>query len=171
MTTGEPLVVRGWMKPLPTLTKPLRSVDIATHEPAEALRERTDSSTVPRPAWSERRWSRSCSPTPTGGSSAATTSTTCEPRSSAYEQRIDRRSRMTGARLTRTPGLTRRLVPADTSACARGCARTPSHAVALRSESPVVAWLGLSSWEWTDYDSEARPAIDALLAGHISAAS
>ena len=47
MTTGEPLVVRGYMKPLPTLTKPLRSVDIATHEPAEALRERTDSCTVP----------------------------------------------------------------------------------------------------------------------------
>lgn len=47
MTTGEPLVVRGWMKPLPTLTKPLRSVDIATHEPADALRERTDSCTVP----------------------------------------------------------------------------------------------------------------------------
>src|SRR5947209_11200789 len=47
MTTGEPLVVRGFMKPLPTLTKPLRSVDIATHEPAEALRERTDSCTVP----------------------------------------------------------------------------------------------------------------------------
>jgi chorismate synthase len=47
MTTGDPLVVRGWMKPLPTLTKPLRSVDIATHEPAEALRERTDSCTVP----------------------------------------------------------------------------------------------------------------------------
>ena len=47
MTTGEPLVVRAWMKPLPTLTKPLRSVDIATHQPAEALRERTDSSTVP----------------------------------------------------------------------------------------------------------------------------
>jgi chorismate synthase len=47
MTTGQPLVVRAWMKPLPTLTKPLRSVDIATHEPTEALRERTDSSTVP----------------------------------------------------------------------------------------------------------------------------
>jgi chorismate synthase len=47
MTTGDPLVVRGFMKPLPTLTKPLRSVDIATHEPAEALRERTDSCTVP----------------------------------------------------------------------------------------------------------------------------
>ncbi len=47
MTTGEPLVARGAMKPLPTLTKPLRSVDIATHQPAEALRERTDSCTVP----------------------------------------------------------------------------------------------------------------------------
>ena len=47
MTTGEPLTVRGAMKPLPTLTKPLRSVDISTREPAEALRERTDSCTVP----------------------------------------------------------------------------------------------------------------------------
>jgi chorismate synthase len=47
MTTGEPLVVRAWMKPLPTLTKPLRSVDTETHQPAEALRERTDSTTVP----------------------------------------------------------------------------------------------------------------------------
>ena len=47
MTTGEPLIVRCAMKPLPTLTKPLRSVDIATHEPAQALRERTDSCTVP----------------------------------------------------------------------------------------------------------------------------
>jgi chorismate synthase len=47
MSTGEPLIVRGAMKPLPTLTKPLRSVDIATREPAEALRERTDSCTVP----------------------------------------------------------------------------------------------------------------------------
>jgi len=47
MTTGLPLIVRGAMKPLPTLTKPLRSVDTATHEPAQALRERTDSCTVP----------------------------------------------------------------------------------------------------------------------------
>jgi chorismate synthase len=47
MTTGDPLIVRGSMKPLPTLTKPLRSVDIATHQAAEALRERTDSCTVP----------------------------------------------------------------------------------------------------------------------------
>jgi chorismate synthase len=47
MTTGEPLVVRAAAKPLPTLTKPLRTVDIASHEPAQALRERTDSAVVP----------------------------------------------------------------------------------------------------------------------------
>ena len=47
MTNGEPLVARAAMKPLPTLTKPLRSVDIDTKLPAEALRERTDSCTVP----------------------------------------------------------------------------------------------------------------------------
>jgi chorismate synthase len=47
MTDGCPLIVRGAMKPLSTLTKPLRSVDVETHAPAEALRERTDSCTVP----------------------------------------------------------------------------------------------------------------------------
>jgi chorismate synthase len=47
MTTGDPLITSAAMKPLPTLTKPLRSVDIATKEPAQALRERTDSCTVP----------------------------------------------------------------------------------------------------------------------------
>ncbi len=47
MTTGDPVIVRGAMKPLPTLTKPLRSVDLSTKEPAQALRERTDSCTVP----------------------------------------------------------------------------------------------------------------------------
>jgi chorismate synthase len=47
MTNGDPLVVVGAMKPLPTLTKPLRSVDTETKEPAQALRERTDSCTVP----------------------------------------------------------------------------------------------------------------------------
>jgi chorismate synthase len=47
MTNGSRLVVRASMKPLPTLTKPLRSVDISTREPADALRERTDSCTVP----------------------------------------------------------------------------------------------------------------------------
>jgi chorismate synthase len=47
MTTGDPIVVQVGMKPLPTLTKPLRSVDIESKEPAQALRERTDSCTVP----------------------------------------------------------------------------------------------------------------------------
>jgi chorismate synthase len=47
MTNGETLIAAAAMKPLPTLTKPLRSVDIATLAPAQALRERTDSCTVP----------------------------------------------------------------------------------------------------------------------------
>jgi chorismate synthase len=47
MTNGEPLVVRGALKPISTLTKPLRSVDTETKEPAQALRERTDSTVVP----------------------------------------------------------------------------------------------------------------------------
>lgn len=47
MTTGDPVVVTAAMKPLPTLTKPLRSIDLESKEPAQALRERTDSCTVP----------------------------------------------------------------------------------------------------------------------------
>ena len=42
VTNGEPLVVRAAMKPLPTLMRPLRSVDLATGEPADALVERSD---------------------------------------------------------------------------------------------------------------------------------
>lgn len=47
MTNGEPLVVKGAIKPISTLTKPLRSVDTKTKEPAQAMRERTDSTVVP----------------------------------------------------------------------------------------------------------------------------
>ena len=47
MTNGEPLVVKGAIKPISTLTKPLRSVDTETKEPAQAMRERTDSTVVP----------------------------------------------------------------------------------------------------------------------------
>ena len=47
MTNGMPLVVKGALKPISTLTKPLRSVDTKTKEPAQAMRERTDSTVVP----------------------------------------------------------------------------------------------------------------------------
>jgi chorismate synthase len=50
MTTGQPLSVRAAIKPISTLTKPLRSVDTSTGEPAQALRERTDSTVVPAAA-------------------------------------------------------------------------------------------------------------------------
>lgn len=42
ITNGEPVVVRAAMKPLSTLMRPLRSVDLATGEPGEALVERSD---------------------------------------------------------------------------------------------------------------------------------
>jgi chorismate synthase len=50
MTTGMPIVVRGVMKPIPTLYKPLMSVDIDTKEPFSATVERSDSCAVPAAA-------------------------------------------------------------------------------------------------------------------------
>lgn len=47
MTTGMPIVVRGVMKPIPTLYKPLQSIDIDTKEPFTASIERSDSCAVP----------------------------------------------------------------------------------------------------------------------------
>ncbi len=50
MTNGEPVVVRVAMKPIPTLMRPLASVDIATHEPIDASTERSDVCAVPAAA-------------------------------------------------------------------------------------------------------------------------
>ena len=50
MTNGLPLSVRAAIKPISTLTKPLRSVDTESKKPAQALRERTDSTVVPAAA-------------------------------------------------------------------------------------------------------------------------
>lgn len=47
MTNGEPLIVKGAMKPIPTLYKPLNSVDIDTKDPFEATIERSDTCAVP----------------------------------------------------------------------------------------------------------------------------
>ncbi|MDH6369620.1 chorismate synthase [Paenibacillus sp. VTT E-133280] len=47
MTNGMPVVVRGVMKPIPTLYKPLQSVDIDTKEPFTAQVERSDACAVP----------------------------------------------------------------------------------------------------------------------------
>jgi chorismate synthase len=46
MSNGEEIVVRAAMKPLPTLMRPLRSADLETGEPAEALVERSDVAAV-----------------------------------------------------------------------------------------------------------------------------
>jgi chorismate synthase len=47
MTTGEPLVVRVAMKPISTLMSPLRTVNLATGEAANAQSERSDVTAVP----------------------------------------------------------------------------------------------------------------------------
>jgi chorismate synthase len=46
VSNGEPIVVRAAMKPLPTLMKPLASVDLRSGEPAQALVERSDTAAV-----------------------------------------------------------------------------------------------------------------------------
>jgi chorismate synthase len=50
MTNGEPVVVRAAMKPIPTLMRPLATVDIDTRGPVEAATERSDVCAVPAAA-------------------------------------------------------------------------------------------------------------------------
>jgi chorismate synthase len=47
MSNGQPIVVRAAMKPIPTTLTPLRSVDLATGEPAETQYQRSDVCAVP----------------------------------------------------------------------------------------------------------------------------
>lgn len=50
MSNGEPIVLRAAMKPIPTLARPLGSVDLKTKQPFLAQKERTDSCAVPAAA-------------------------------------------------------------------------------------------------------------------------
>ncbi len=50
MTNGEPVVLAAAMKPISTIAKPLRTVDLSTREPARAFKERADSCAVPAAA-------------------------------------------------------------------------------------------------------------------------
>lgn len=50
MTNGEPVVLRAAMKPIPTVSTPLRTIDIATGGPAQAHKERHDTCAVPSAA-------------------------------------------------------------------------------------------------------------------------
>ncbi|HXE15487.1 MAG TPA: chorismate synthase [Bryobacteraceae bacterium] len=47
MTNGQDLIVRGFLKPISTLRRPLESVDLPTREPASAAYERSDVAVVP----------------------------------------------------------------------------------------------------------------------------
>ncbi len=48
MTTGQPLRLKVAMKPISSLPRPLATVDLDTHEPAEAITQRSDACAVPR---------------------------------------------------------------------------------------------------------------------------
>jgi chorismate synthase len=50
MTNGEPVVVAAAMKPISTIAKALRTVDLSTGEPARAFKERADTCAVPAAA-------------------------------------------------------------------------------------------------------------------------
>jgi chorismate synthase len=50
MTNGEPVVVSAAMKPISTIARALRTVDLATGEPTRAFKERADSCAVPAAA-------------------------------------------------------------------------------------------------------------------------
>jgi chorismate synthase len=50
MTNGAPLIVRGAMKPIPTLYQPLQTVDLRTKQPYAAVVERSDVCAVPAAA-------------------------------------------------------------------------------------------------------------------------
>ena len=50
MTNGEPVVVAAAMKPISTIAKALRTVDLETGEPTRAFKERADSCAVPAAA-------------------------------------------------------------------------------------------------------------------------
>ncbi|CAA9451852.1 MAG: Chorismate synthase [uncultured Rubrobacteraceae bacterium] len=50
MTNGEPVVVAAAMKPISTIAKALRTVDLSTYEPSRAFRERADTAAVPAAA-------------------------------------------------------------------------------------------------------------------------
>ncbi len=50
MTNGEPVVLAAAMKPISTIAKALRTVDLSTYEPARAFKERADTCAVPAAA-------------------------------------------------------------------------------------------------------------------------
>lgn len=72
MTNGEDIVIRAVMKPIPTLMKPLHSVDIEKKRPCSPRRSAATSAPCPPPLSSARRWRPSCSPKPSSRSLTAT---------------------------------------------------------------------------------------------------
>ncbi len=93
ITNGEDLRVTAWMKPISTLMKPLRSVDLPTMVESAAAIERSDVCAVPAAAVVGEAMLSSSWPTRSSRSSAATRSPTCRPPGGAPPRRWPRASR------------------------------------------------------------------------------
>ena len=50
MSNGQPIIVRAAMKPIPSILKALRTVDVLTGEAGQAINQRSDSTAVPAAA-------------------------------------------------------------------------------------------------------------------------
>ena len=101
VTNGEELRVTGYMKPIATLMKPLRSVDLTTLEESPAAIERSDVCAVTAAAVVGEAMVASSSPTRSSRSSAATSSARSRARST--QTRASRPRAVRGGRATSTP--------------------------------------------------------------------
>lgn len=72
MSNGQPIVVRAAMKPIPSIPKALRTVDVTTGEAAQAINQRSDNTAVPAAAVVAEAWCASPSLNTCWRSSAAT---------------------------------------------------------------------------------------------------
>ena len=59
VSNGQEIRVRGYLKPISTLRRPLQSVDFTTREPVKAAYERSDVCVVPAAGVAAEPWSRS----------------------------------------------------------------------------------------------------------------
>ena len=71
VSNGEEIRVRGYLKPISTLRRPLGLVDFATRQPVKAAYERSDVCVVLLPEWQGKPWLRSPWPAAHWKSSAA----------------------------------------------------------------------------------------------------
>ena len=163
ITNGEPVVVRAAMKPLPTLMKPLDSVDLGTGEAAQALVERSATS---RPSRRSRSSPRRRSP---GSSPAARRTSSAATRSSTSSVRTARTSSASSGRERAEPPPRARRLHGRGQDDARPRGRAPARPAVRRPRSPrSSAQAGATIEELFARDGEAGfRVIEAAVAASV----